>query len=228
MKKGCEDLICESYYKELDSKNKYKYYPGKFCYAPIFYTSNNHKVLEPVNIDPINSEKSTFKIINYADNLRSHPPIKELDLKSDEFYFLAKGKYRMVVIIGSIFLSEKNPFTSYNKEEDIYICLPVFTVKEHHSQKFIIDIQAFQYPNLFYLPPAVHYKEESFIRFELIQPVNKGCLRPCGNQFEISDEAYIYLTNHLGVFLNYKYIDKDICGLINIYSTELLERYSNN
>jgi len=224
MRKGCEDLICKSYYKELEA-GKYKYYPGKFCFAPIFYTSSNHKVLKPVHIDPINSERNTFKIINYTDDLRSHPPIKELDLKSNELYFLARGKYRMVLIIGSIFLSEKDSLTPYAKDEDIYVCAPVFTIKERHSQKYIIEIQAFKYPNLFYLPPAPKYKEESFIRFELIQPVNKGCLRPCDDQFEISDEAYIYFTNHLSSFLNNKYIDKDVCELIEMYSNELLAKY---
>lgn len=222
MLRGCASNICEQYY----TKNENEIFSlGSFCYAPIFYTADNHKVLSPFRVDPLNGENTDFRIIDYSDKLGNHPPIKELNLRKDENYFVVRGKYRLVLILSVISIKKGEPLSFSGDDINIFLCAPLISVKDHYSQEYIIDVQAFRYPNLFYLPPK-DYVMESFVRFELIQPVNKGCLRPFKAKVSLSDDAYIYLLTHLSRFLNNSFTDKDIQELINMYSSELISKFN--
>lgn len=224
-RRGSPNLICNPFYRELDLSERMSFLPGQIHSGLVIYPTYTPKVLEILKSDP-KENTIAVNIAPFSPRLKSHYPIKGIDLEEDEFLFIYQGKIRPIIIAGyteATWINEEKP-------QKLYLCVPIFTFKNRHTQEMVIKSQAFQYPSLFYMPPdTVGLNEESVARFEMIQPITKGALQPLMSSdhkpLALSDEAYFYFINHISNFLLRKPYDEDIDGLINLYREELLTRF---
>ncbi len=217
------DLLIPQFYKLLNKEDSWAYKPGQLYLTHVVYPQPYPTILKLEKYDPRDETKSRFSIKRYSSGDEKHYPVKRLNLRTDEMFYIYTGKIRPVIILGYV---ESEWFETIQK---ILLCAPVFSFKPRHSQEYIIRAQAFVYPNLFYLPgsPKGCYKE-SAIRFELIQPIMKGFLQPYLNLIDkkpvsLTKEAYLFLLNHLSKFLGGGPIDKRIEKDITTYQELLLE-----
>lgn len=180
-----------------------------------------------VRYDPREEHKSKFEIKAYSEGDENHYPVKELHLRQDEMYYIYTGKKRPVVIIGHL----ESQWTDKGRLQEVLVCAPVFGFLIEHNQEFVIRSQAFDFPNIFYLPqdPNGCYKE-SAIRFEMIQPIMRGYMQPYLGRLNqrpviLTTEAYWLMMTHLVKFLNGKVIDPKIDQAINDYRELLLDAW---
>jgi len=202
--KGSSILITNNYYSSLTDSEAWAMKLGQFYYAHIIYPSDYPNILKDVKIDPQNEYNSIFKIKPYSAGDEKHFPAKMLNLRQDEMYYVNKGKIRLAIVIGYI----KSEWVDLSNPQEYVLCAPVFGFRLKHTQEIIVRAQAFDFPNLFYLPYDVHgcYKE-SAVRFELIQPVSRGSLHPYMGALPdkpviLTDEAYWLMMSHLMKFLS--------------------------
>jgi hypothetical protein len=220
------DLLIPSFYQLLDITESRAFKPGQFYFTHVVYPQEYPTILKLEKYDPLDETKLVFSIKRYSDGDEKHYPARVLNLRADEMLYIYTGKIRTVIILGYI----KSQW--FEAIQEVFLCAPVFSFKSRHSQEFIIELQAFMYPSLFYLPKSPKgCCEESAIRFEMIQPIMRGFLRPCLSSidqkpFSLTKEAYWLLMNHLLKFISGKPIDERIEGDIRAYQELLLESIS--
>jgi hypothetical protein len=128
---------------------------GYVCRAPIFYKADEVLTLEEVAYNEVNEELSTFKISKFASSpgRRLHNrPYKIFQLEVDEDLMVLKCKTRPVVIVKGIQCDWRNPFSRFSK---LWLCLPIYSYRDRHSQRYVIEDQKLAVPHRFYFPPGI-------------------------------------------------------------------------
>jgi hypothetical protein len=223
MPKGSEDWICETFYQELPVAERLSFRPGQLYSGLVVYPSDRPEVLTVDRYDP-KEQKVSFSLTAFSAKIEPHYPVASLGLASDEFLVVQQGKRRPVIILGAVaaeWIVGKTP-------QKLYLCAPIFSFKDLHSQDFVLRVQAFCYPNLFYLPaasPGLAY--ESVVRLELTQPILKGALQPVVSHsarmpLALSEDAHLYFLNHLSLFLLGSPYAQHLDDLVAQYRQELL------
>ena len=228
--RGSADLICDPFYETLNNPDDdWGFHSGQLFWSHIAYPETHPQILKMIKYDPRNERNTTFTIKPYSDGDERHYPVKDLNLRENELFYVYKGKRRLVVVLGYI----KSSWFKNNPEEYL-LCAPVFSFKEAHTQEVILKIQAFSYPSLFYIPPSINgCPDESAIRFEMIQPVIRNSLDPffCHGEkkpVKLSQEAYWILLCHLLKFLNGKVLDTKTEEYTKFYGEYLMESFENS
>ncbi len=125
------------------------------CMGPVFYKDDEFLTLVEANYDPIHEESSTWKLTQFKIGDRGarlpHRPYKILQLETDDDLLVLKCKIRPVLLIKKIESDWRYPYTYFL---DTWLCLPLFSYKKRHSQKYIISDQKLQVPHRFYFPPG--------------------------------------------------------------------------
>lgn len=226
--KGSRDFtIIGEYYESLKSDEGWAMKPGQFCYTHVVYPQAYPKILNLIQYDPKYENRSIFTIKNYSSGDEHHYPIKDLNLREDEMYYIYIGKIRLVIVLGYV----DSEWLGSNRSQRILLCAPVFSFKSAHSQEMVIRTQAFDFPNLFYLPPSPSgCSEESAVRFEMVQPIMSGYIQPFYDRLNnkpiiLNEAAYRLLMGHLVKFLCGEIINKDINNDILAYRELLLEAW---
>lgn len=140
-KRASTDLLIPEFYKRLSEEECREYSPGHLCFTHVVYPQLYPRILKPEKIHPKDETESTFLIKPYSSGDEKHYPIKILNLRADEVFYIYTGKIRPAVILGYV---ESEWFES---KPNVLLCAPVFSFKDRHSQEFIIKTQAFVYPN---------------------------------------------------------------------------------
>jgi hypothetical protein len=234
-KKGIDwisDIAGFDIYEELEIKDRMSFKPGQLYSAPIKYPLTPPKVLQLESYNPEREESTTFGISNYdPSNPLQEMPLKFLNLKSDDRLFILQGKKRPVIVLTCCDVDwlYNTSFKSGIKEQMV-LCLPVFTFKDRHTQEYIVKIQAFIFPNLFYLSPSSQgIFHESAARFELIQPIHKGDMQPLKNvnnkPFRLSDNTLKLLYNQLSIFLSISPLDESLQQNLMAYQQLVFEEF---
>lgn len=227
MKEGLSNLLCSSYYKFLSSTGSSPSppTPGQLVAAHTVYPPDDPWILRVINYNAFDESKSQYEVKRYQAADRSHMPIAELGLRSDENYYLYIGKERPLVVVKSVGSRWLNPL----HDESLYACVPIFSFKPRHTEEFRIKAMGFDYPNLFYLPSDANgLTEEGAVRFELMQPIARKAFHNYltgspSKPVALSDEAFALFVNHLGRFLLSKDLDKEICEQMDTYRGLVLE-----
>lgn len=205
MKESLSNLLCSNYYKSIDSSGSPPPppIPGQVVVAHTVYPPTDPWILKVINYNALDESKSEYVVKHYEKDDRSHMPIAELGLRSDENYYLYIGKERPLVVVRNIGSRWLNPL----HDESLFACVPILSFKPRHSDEFRIKTMGFFQPDLFYLPADGNgCSDESAARFELMQPIPRKALHPYfkGNPSRpvaLSDEAFALFINHLGRFL---------------------------
>jgi hypothetical protein len=226
MKEGLSNLLCSNFYKFLEpSASASPPIPGQIVVAHTVYPPIDPWILKVINYNALDESKSQYEVKRFQADDRSHMPIAELGLRSDENYYLYRGKERPLIVVKSIGSRWMNPLY----DESLYACVPIFSFKPRHTDESRIRTMGFCFPDLFYLPShADGCTEEGAARFELMQPIARKGLH---NYFKgspsrpvaLSDEAFALFVNHMGRFLLSKDLDHEICEQIDVYRSLVLE-----
>ncbi|MEN2994232.1 MAG: hypothetical protein ABDH19_02650 [Thermodesulfovibrio sp.] len=91
------DIAGVPFYEELENINEL--HVGQLCYAhSIHYSWLPSKVLSFEKYDPTDESGTTFRDYDNEEEYL-HPPLRFLNLKSDEKLFIFKGKKRTVITL---------------------------------------------------------------------------------------------------------------------------------
>ena len=223
-RKGSPDLLWE-FYDLLGPRESWAMRPGQLYSAHVVYAQHWPTVVQVVNYDPLDERNSVFRIKPYSEGDERHYPIHSVGLREDEMWYVYTGKKRLVVVLGYV----ESEWLSKDRPQKVLMCAPVFGFQSRHTQEMVIRTQAFDYPNLFYLPPEPRgCYEESAVRFEMIQPIMKGYLQPfrsplANKPVVLSDTAYRFLITHLVNYICGEVVDEQVHEDIRAYRDLLLE-----
>jgi hypothetical protein len=225
MKDSLSNLLCSKFYKFVEGSAPTELTPGQLVVAHTVYPPPEPWILKVENYNAFDVRKSSYVVKRFEKEDRSHMPIAELGLRSDENYYLYQGKERPLVVVKGFGSRWLKP----NQDESLYLCAPIFSFKKRHDDEFRTKVMGFCFPGLFYLPSDTNgCTEECAVRFELIQPIARKAL---GNYFKgspsrpvaLSDEAYSLFANHIGRFIFSRDLDSSICEQMDAYRALILE-----
>jgi len=215
----------KQYYQCLEFKARTDFEVGQIVYAIISYpTQKDIKMLNVVSYDPTQAEKAKYEIVDF--NFKkfsnsSHRPIHGDNLEHDEIYVLQKGKMRPCVILNKV----QSIFDNSLYPENIYLCAPIFSFKEKHEDKYMLDILKFSIEDCFFLPKDTKgLKNHSVVRFSRILPLHFKNLEPYSCLLErkkplaLSDEAFNLLVYHLSNYLSVSRKTDEIALIIKEYA----------
>ena len=224
MARGRADfLLAEPFYETVKAGKAWTPSPGQLCWANVVYPYDPPKVLEFVTGSySAWTHEARFKIRTLTPGVlpSSHMPIQELGLQMDENLFVHRGKRRLVLILGSA------PTRWYQgANDDTFLVAPCYSFKARHHQRFILEVQAFLHPNLFYLPDNPLHGHEGAVRLEFIQPTTRRGLHALLRDemhTSLSPSAYRYLVYHLARYVNGAHWDEGIRADMETYADLLL------
>ena len=232
MNKGAEfwitDILEVSPYERLEPRDSMKFLPGQIYWGPIRYPLKEFKILREVLSERDDWQgKYVFELIRYSTKSPPNIPLKigDLSLKSDEYLFVTPGKTRPFISLGET-------QTGWFGNEKIVLGIPIFRFKVRHTQEFVMRIQAFDYPWLFYIKPdKKNGIEEGAARLELIQFIPKGHCQPFKvptpeGRFPIKLSEYNYkvLWYQLHKFMHGVPLSEELEEAISVYKSILLDK----
>ena len=179
---------------------------GHFFLAPVSFSLDGSQ-LPRLKLDyndqehPENSSYTVDVIDVKRFDPRTDKPIYRLGLSSDDLVLTIPHKTRPVIII-----SDATPDWKVYKGErrDYYWVAPVYSVKDQagaykFSEEFLLRTQAYEYPNLFYLPESnEHDVHESLVRFDRAFFTHESFLTPQPKQ--LSEEATMSVSKWFQFF----------------------------
>jgi hypothetical protein len=191
MGKGINDLynkIC------LDlSENKFNFTdwildntfcPGMICNTVAWYVKTDRWYLDEANYDPMREEDSTWYAKKYTGKYPTSNTLsvmKYFKLEKDERLITTNGKERPVILLKEAKDSWWNPAIS-SAHEKFWLCIPLFSYKDRHSQDYVLNDQRLNNEIAFYIPPwhgnCPGINMESSARYHAIQMVKEEHLIP--------------------------------------------------
>lgn len=194
------------FYRSPDRNYRRKRDIGQFFLAPVpFRLSENIPRLRVDYYDKTNPRNSAYTVETV--NMRSFDPttvepVHELRLPSDAFVLCVAYKLRPVIILSKA-LSD---WADYQKTRgNTYLVAPLYSTKDaagnyKFSEEFLLRAQAYEYPELFYLPERNEFgARESLVRFDRLFCVNEDLLQPKPRC--LTDDAFYCATKWLHYFL---------------------------
>lgn len=161
-----------------------KFCQGMLCNTAVWYVKKNRWYLEEAVYDSINEEKSTWFARKYSGRYPDSNPssvMKYFLLEKDERLITTNGKERPVILLKHAVDNWWNPANTAQHEKN-WLCLPLFSYKDRHSQSFVLDEQCLKNPVSFYIPSSYDTNPgsnmESSARFQAIQMVKEEHLTP--------------------------------------------------
>jgi hypothetical protein len=184
------------------------------CMAPIFYKDDLIFGLREDKYISTDEEESSWKIAIFSEGTRDtrlpHRPYKIFQLEKDDDLLVLKSKIRPVLVINKIASDWRKP---YNYFFNSWLCLPLFSYKKRHPQKYVISDQELNVPHRFYFPPGTPGIEEEscgqIIDLQSIPEVNLypftcfcDTLEPrMGRPIKLGDRAFSAVMGHVARFL---------------------------
>jgi hypothetical protein len=157
---------------------------GIICSTVAWYVKRDRWYLDEADYDPITEENSTWYAKKYEKKYpvsNSSNVMKYFRLEKDERLITTNGKERPVILLKYATDSWWNPVNTAQHEKS-WLCIPIFSYKDRHSQEYVLNEQCLKNPVSFYIPsfyntnPGIN--TESSARFQAIQMVKEEHLTP--------------------------------------------------
>jgi hypothetical protein len=220
-------LLCHKFYKFVNVADKSgDPLPGQIVSAHSVYPTEEPWIVKVISYNAADPDRSQYELKKFEPADRTHFPVAELALRKDEHLYVYKGKERPLVVVGAM----KSRWSNALYDEKIFVCAPLFTWKERHSDVFRIECAAFFHPSLFYLPAETDGCScDGTVRFEYMQPILRKALHNYlagtpSRPIALSNEAFALFLNHLGRFLFRKDFDSEVCGQMDAYRALVKEQ----
>jgi len=226
MKEDSVGLLCPRFYQLITVTPGADPLPGQIVSAHTVYPTDEPWIVKVISYNASNPNRCKYEVKKYEPDDRSHFPIAELNLRKDENFYIYKGKERPLVVVGGVRSRWANPL----RDERLFLCAPLFTFKERHSERFKVESAGFFYPSLFYLPAETDgCSVAGVVRLEYMQPIAIKALHNYlsgspSRPVALSDEAFALFINHLARFVLRKDIDAGVCGDIDTYRELIREQ----
>ena len=92
-RRGSDDLIHTPFYEILQNPDDdWAFLPGQLFWSHIVYPEIHPQILKMIKYDPVDERKTTFSISPYSGGDEKHYPVKELNLREGELFYVYKGK----------------------------------------------------------------------------------------------------------------------------------------
>jgi len=209
-----EDCCDGKFYEWVQDHSGTEFKEKQICWAPVFYKEDKSLTLIEDKYDPINEESSTWKFSTFEESpakqrLR-HRPYKIFQLESDDDLIVIKCKKRPVLVISKVKTDWRVPYNEFSRS---WLCLPLFSYKRRHSQRYVLNDQALKIEHRFYFPPGnPGLDEESAGLINEIQFIPEKNLNPfksfCDKEepamdlpIKLSDKAFHAVIGHIAKIL---------------------------
>lgn len=155
---GLYEYCCEGKFYDwhiTENQGEYRIREGSVCSAPICYKGDEILKLEEASYQSIEEEKSTFTIVKDRAGSRRrlpHRPYKTFQLEADDDLMVLKGKNRPVITIKKVLCDWRFPNTRF---ASLWLCLPIYSYRDRHSQPYVIEDQKLNVPHRFYFPSGI-------------------------------------------------------------------------
>ncbi len=216
------------YYEHPGDDYRNEYRLGNIFNAPIIYPLK--KGFHYLKLDYHDKEKphNSNYTIEVSDidsfNPEELAPLYEINLSRGEFILCNVYKFRQVILISN----SMPDWRDYQKRfSEFYFVVPLYSTKDvsgnyRFSEEFLLRVQAYQYPTLFYLPEDLAFGiHESIARFDRMIAYDKDLLKP--RPIRLTNDACSCITNWLNYFLG-----AELDEIISIYSKMAMEQVENN
>lgn len=147
-------------------------------------------------------------------------PIYELGTASDQFVLCVTHKFRPVVIVSQeISQCERSGLL----DENCCIVVPLYGVRDvvgqyKYREEFLLRVQAYEYPNLFYLPESTDFDvRESLVRLDRTAVLHRKTLIP--RPTRLTEDALFCLRS----WQNY-YLGAELDAMFVQYRADALEQ----
>jgi hypothetical protein len=180
---------------------------ARISWAPVWYNDAEAFSLIEDKYDPFDEFNSTWKLTKFSASTRGKRlprPYKAFDLETDDDLIVHKCKIRPVVMIKSISTDWRNPTTYFH---NAWLCVPTFTYKPRHSQKYVVTDQVLARPHHFYFPPGNPglneecvgmLSEMQFIPEYNLMPFKKFCTsKNMQMPFGLSEKGFHSILGHI-------------------------------
>jgi len=213
-----------AFYKDPGRNYRNECECGQFFYAPVPYMLKRRVPrLKLDYYDPENRSNSSYTI-GMVDIQEFRPeeaePIHELGLASDEPVLCVAHKFRPVIVLSQEILPWKD---CRRKPDDCYIAIPLYSTKDpadeyKFSEQFLLHVQAYQYPPLFFLPEDKGLGiRESLTRLDRAVAIHREVLKPY--RASLTSDALYCLTR----WFHY-YIGAELDEILDYYRQAALEQ----
>jgi hypothetical protein len=220
MKDDLVGLLCQKFYQPVTLTDpSADPLPGQIVSAHTVYPTDEPWIIKVIKYDASDPQRSQYELKKFDPSDRGHFPVAELNLRKDENLYVYKGKERPLIVVGTV----KTRWANALHDEKVFLCAPLFTFKERHTDTFKIQCAAFFHPNLFYLPAEIDgCSGEGTVRFEYTQPILRRALHNYlagspSRPIALSNEAFALFLNHLGRFLFHRDFDTGVCKNMDVY-----------
>lgn len=187
---------------------------GYICSAPVWYQNSEALTLVEDKYDAFDEINSTWKLAAFNSGVRDkrlpHRPYKSFQLESDDDLMVMKCKIRPVLLLKKAACDWRIPGNQANIYSP-WLCLPLFSYKDRHSQAYVLDDQALKKPHHFYFPtgrPGLDNEsvgksiDIQFIPESNLTPHKKLCDEVrMKKQIKLSEKAYKAVIGHFACFL---------------------------
>ncbi|MHB8089208.1 MAG: hypothetical protein ACYDH2_13260 [Anaerolineaceae bacterium] len=211
------------YYEQAARDYRTSFKKGQICYAPVPYYLNGMVI--HCSIEYLKSKNpGNYSLITQASSLMeldkgSLPDITELGYDRDTFLPLLPHKFRPVILI-----TDPIPNLKINSKEygALFVVVPMYSIcddklSESLSDRFLLNLQGYKYPSLFYLPENDQFAmKESIARFDRIMVFQSECLSP--KPVQLTVDATYCLNKWLLFFLG-----GELDEIIGTYREEALK-----
>jgi len=225
-------LLCDPFYEARpglgrSAKGHPVVQPGQIVWAHQVYPASRPFIIDIKGYDPRDASNNSYVVSQLdASTGPIHFPIKELNLRSDENFYVMYGKKRPAIVLQTLatgFYNQRNP-------EPYMLVAPCFTFKDKHKPEYRARVAAMEFLNLFFLPARPPcFGDQGVIRFEHIQPLAASGVEPQmtggTNQCFLSDVAWAVLQHRLSLFLVGRGLDPGLDEDIKAYHDCILEAY---
>jgi hypothetical protein len=180
---------------------------ARISWAPVWYNDAEAFSLAEDKYDPFDEYNSTWKLTTFdtkSRGARLPRPYKVFNLETDDDLIVHKCKIRPVVMIKNISTDWRVPDKYFH---NAWLCMPVFSYKPRHSQKYVLADQSLSRPHHFYLPPGnPGFNDESVGMLSEIQfipennfiPFKKFCTtHDMQLPFRLSEKAFHTVLGHI-------------------------------
>ncbi len=158
--------------------------PGQFCSAVAWYVKRKRWYLEEHKYETHDEPNSTWYVRELHSSLSpSKTPfvMKFFDLEKDEHLITTNSKTRPMILLSKTLSDWWNPINE-TQHVPYWLCLPLFSYKDRHTQEYVLRHQKLLDPAIFYIPgfygcqPGTNV--ESAARFHATQMITEEHLTP--------------------------------------------------
>lgn len=213
------------FYKQPEKDYRKRRDLGQFFLAPMPFLL--HSTVPRLKLDyydkakPYNSSYTIENVSIESFQPEDVEPIHPLKLSTKDFVICLAHKLRPVIILSPQMPSlrdfKKTPYAS------CYLVAPIYTTKDEagnykFSEEFLLRVQAYEYPTLFYLPEDSESGiKESIVRLERVAAINGELLRPM--PVSLHEDSLYCLTEWFHHFLG-----AELNEMLSLYREAALER----